>query len=102
MIDKEKAILINSLNYTFSIVYSPNTLKIAQDPSGFYPLTLYLNHYKEKANLKVIEALWLTVINKKDIKKLYHLFKKEQKSTSTQIDSDSNAFEEFKILYEYY
>jgi hypothetical protein len=79
IVEEGKDRLINILKYTFSIGYTANTLKIALDPSGFYPLVLYLNHYKEKANLQIVEALWLPVINKRDIKKLYLLFMKDQK-----------------------
>ena len=66
------------MKYTYSICYDDKELKIEQDSSNLYPLATYLTLYKEKANLQVVDLLWLNILNKKDIKKRYYLFQHEQ------------------------
>lgn len=94
---------INTMKYTYSICYDDKELKIEQDSSNLYPLATYLTLYKEKANLQVVDLLWLNILNKKDIKKRYYLFQHEQiQKKQLTVDVDTNAYKELEVLYHFY
>lgn len=84
--------LITTMNYTSVLYYSSIALKTAIDPAGLYPLASYLLRYKHRADLKLLNALWLTPLNRKDLKKLSLLFMKDQHERSISIDVNSIAY----------
>ena len=83
---------IKTMNYTYTICYNDKPLKIEQDSSNLYPLATYLTLYKEKASLDVIDLLWLSTLNKKDIKKRVVLFQNDQVEHLLTVETDSNAY----------
>jgi len=94
---------VQTVRYTFSLCYSKDMLRMDYGTSsGLYPLASYLNTYKERADLQVIDALWLNALNKKDIKKRVLLFQMDQKEGEYTMSPSHNLYKEFEILYLYY
>lgn len=89
----QKNRLMSTVNYTFSICYSCTPLKTDQDAANLFPLATYLSLYKERADLQVIEALWLAPFAKSNIKKLNLLFMRDQQAGSLEIDCNSSAYQ---------
>lgn len=88
---EQKTKLITTMNYTSVLCYSSIELKTAIDPAGLYPLASYLMRYKHRADIKLLNALWLTPLNRKDLKKLSLLFMRDQQERSIFIDFSSAA-----------
>lgn len=79
------------MKYTFIVCYTSTPLKTAVDPAGLYPLASYLLQYKHEADIKVLNTLWLTPLNRKDLKKLSLLFMKDQHEKTITLDTNSSA-----------
>ncbi len=47
------------MKYTFNISFDKGELKRRRDSAGGYPLVTYLLIYKESANLKTVQQLYL-------------------------------------------
>jgi hypothetical protein len=56
---------VESLKSTFIVCYNNTLLKNKKDKVNCYPLITYLNIYKEKASLKILQMLYLESLEKK-------------------------------------
>lgn len=84
---------VQTMKHTYTLCFSKDLLKMEYSSSSdLYPLACYLNMYKERADLQVIDALWLTSLNKKDIKKRILLFQIDQKEGKYSLSPSHNYY----------
>jgi len=85
---------VHSLSNTYSICYDKHSLKTQKDSANSYPLVIYLNLYKDKASLKIIQILFLEELTKKKVKKHFLCIMMQLKEASIRYTRQSDWYKE--------